>query len=259
MVPMLKSKLYERTLYLNKEIDYLFNCEIREYDLKSAGLNLIKYFKLLPQDKIDYLSKMDKVERNKEIGMLQKNKDFAKVLKDAFTEARRMFFDANNIEDYEVLSVKKDAIFIIRKLCFNNTFGDLEFRVKNQYLGYMHLNNKEFYYTDPETPLDVKGFGADVEYYHGEYMLDFIRDVFTNAIYCSRLDAIRELTKFVSAYRHKYLDYGYYRMLDEEMYYDVIDDGERFKVKDVESDDVNIDITYNYFKYIIPIACIFID
>ena len=48
-------------------------------------------------------------------------------------------------------------------------------------------------------------------------------------------------------------------MLDEEMYYDVIDDGERFKVKDVESDDVNIDITYNYFKYIIPIACIFID
>ena len=43
---MLKSKLYERTLYLNKEIDYLFNCEIREYDLKSAGLNLIKYFKL---------------------------------------------------------------------------------------------------------------------------------------------------------------------------------------------------------------------
>ena len=94
---MLKSNLYERTLYLNKEIDYLFNCEIREYDLKSAGLNLIKYFKLLPQDKIDYLDKMDKEARNKEIGMLQKQKEFDKQLKDAFTEARRMFFDANNI------------------------------------------------------------------------------------------------------------------------------------------------------------------
>lgn len=256
---MLKSNLYERTLYLNKEIDYLFNCEIREYDLKSAGLNLIKYFKLLPQDKIDYLDKMDKEARNKEIGMLQKQKEFAKQLKDAFTEARRMFFDANNIEDYEVLSVKKDAIFIIRKLCFNNTFDNLEFRVKNQYLGYMHLNNKEFYYTSPDDPLDVKGFGTEVQYYHGEYMLDFIRDVFTNAIYCSRNDTINQLVKFVRAYKHKYLDYGYYRMLDEEMYYEVIDGDERFKIKDIESDEVDIDITYNYFKYIIPISCIFID
>ena len=39
------SSLYERTLYLNKDIDYIINSEIREYDLKSAGLSLIKEFR----------------------------------------------------------------------------------------------------------------------------------------------------------------------------------------------------------------------
>ena len=256
---MIKSDLYERTLYLNKGIDYLFNCEIREYDLKSAGLNLIKYYKLLPESKIESLEMMDKESRNKEIGMIQKDHDFAKALKCAFTDARRMFFDANNLTDFDVLAVKKDALFILRKLCVNRKFENLEFRVKNQYLGYMHLNNKEFYYTNPGTQLDVKGFGADVHYYHDDYMLDFIRDVFTNAIYCARRDTINQLVRFIRAYKNKYLDYGYYRMLDEDMYYEVMDGDERFKIRDIESDEVDIDITFNYFKYIIPISCIFID
>ena len=43
------SALYTKTNYLNKNIDYLLNTDIREYDLKSAGLSLIKYFKLLPE------------------------------------------------------------------------------------------------------------------------------------------------------------------------------------------------------------------
>ena len=38
----LRTNLYERTTYLNKDIDYLFNIDIREYDLKDAGFSIIK-------------------------------------------------------------------------------------------------------------------------------------------------------------------------------------------------------------------------
>ena len=254
------STLYTKSNYLNRDIDYLLNTDIREYDLRSAGLSLIKYFKLLPDKDIAYLDKMEKEPRNKQIGLIQKNKEFARCLLECFSEARRMFFEANQIQDSDVLSIKKDAIFIVGKYCHNNVFGDLEFRVKNQYLGYMLLNKKEFYYTNPNTDLDVKGLGSDVLAYHGEYMLDFMRDVFSMSIYSSRESLISYITDFISDYRNRRLSYGYYRNLDVGNFYTVIDEeAGRMNILDVDdSEDVNLDITYNYFNYILPIASIYI-
>ena len=254
------SVLYTKTNYLNKNIDYLLNTDIREYDLKSAGLSLIKYFKLLPEKDITYLDKMEKEPRNKQIGIIQKDKEFAKRLLECFSEARRMFFEANLIQDTDILAIKKDAIFIIGRYCHNNTFSDLEFRVKNQYLGYMWLNKKEFYYTNPNTDLDVKGLGSDVLVYHRDYMLDYMRDVFSMSIYSPRESLISYITDFISNYRNRRLSYGYYRNLDIGNFYTVIDDDVgRMNILDVDdSADVNLDITFNYFNYILPIARIFI-
>ena len=254
------SSLYTRGLYLNKEIDYVLNCEIREYDLKSAGLSIIKQFKLLPENTIRQLEVMEKEPRNVEIGMLQKDKSFAKALSEGFVEARRLFFEANGLEDYDVLAIKKDAIFIVKKRCDNNVIGHLQFRIKNEYLGYMLLNRKEFYYRNSSTPLDVKGLGKECEYYHGEYMLDFIHDVFSLAIYAPRVSLIKYLTDFISDYRNNRLAYGYYRHLDESNFYDVIDEESgNLKIKDVDdNEDVKLDITYNYFNYLVPIVNVFI-
>lgn len=254
------SSLYERSLYLNKDIDYIINSEIREYDLKSAGLSLIKEFQLAPPNVISQLERMDKEPRNKEIGMMQKDKAFADALKDAFGEARRMFFEANGIEDGDVLSIKKDAIFIVRKNCDGQITENLDFRIKNQYLGYMYLNRIEFYYRAPTELLDVKGLGPEVYTYHGDYMLDYIRDIFSSAIYSSHQELIRYICKFVTAYRLNYLEYGYYRRMDESFFYDVMDpDVGLLHIRDInENEDVHLDITYNYFKYLVPIANIFI-
>ena len=256
----MSSSLYTKGLYLNKEIDYVLNCEIREYDLKSAGLSIIKQFNLLPQKTIDQLEKMDKEPRNKEIGMIQKDKVFAKSLSEGFKEARRMFFEANGLEDYDILSIKKDAIFVVKKRCDNNIIGHLQFRVKNEYLGYMYLNRKEFYYKNSSNPIDVKGLGLDVEYYHGEYMLDFLHDIFSLAIYAPRVSLIKYLTDFISDYRNNKLAYGYYRHLDESNFYEVIDEESGIlKIKDVDdSVDVKLNITYNYFNYLVPIVNMFI-
>ena len=256
----MSSSLYTKSLYLNKEIDYILNCEIREYDLKSAGLSISKQFNLLPKKTIFYLENMGKEARNVEMGMLQKDKGFAKALSEGFIEARKLFFEANDLEDYDVLSIKKDAIFIVKKQCTNNVIGHLEFRVKNEYLGYMLLNRNEFYYKNSSHPLDVKGLGKDCEYYHGDYMLDFIHDIFSLAIYAPRISLIKYLTDFISDYRNNRLAYGYYRHLDETNFYDVIDDESGLmRIIDVDdNEDVKLDITYNYFNYLVPIVNIFI-
>jgi len=254
------SDLYVRTNFTNTDIDYIFNSEIREYDLRRAGLSLIKQFNLLPQSKIDSLSMMDKVACNKEIGMLQKDKQFADKLLECFAEARRLFFETNEIQTSEIVSIKKDAIFVHRKKCDNTVFGELNFRVKNQYLGYLRLNRIEFYYKDPNTVLDVKGLGPSVYLYHTDYMLDFIKDVISMAIYSPRNVLVKFVTDFIKDYRKRNLMYGYYRQMDGSNFHVVIDDEVgRMNVLDVDdNEDLTLDITYNYCNYLIPIAAIFV-
>lgn len=257
---MIKTDLYRKTLYLNREIDYLINCEILEYDMRDAGFNLIKYFKLLPDKQIAYLEKMTKDARKIEIGMIQrKDKSLASKLTEAFIEARRMFFDANDISEDDVLSIKKDAIFIIRKKCQCTEFENIEFRIKNRYLGYFYINRVEMYYTNNDTPIDVKGIDDSVLHYHEDYMMDFIRDVFNHAIYIGRSNTIKLITDFINDYRSNNLDFGYYRNFDSESYYTIIaPGGDVVKVRDVEDESVFMDTTYNYFKFLVPIANIFI-
>ena len=52
---MLATNLVEKDLYLNKSISYLKNVKITEYDMKTAGFNIIRELKLLNQEKINEL------------------------------------------------------------------------------------------------------------------------------------------------------------------------------------------------------------
>lgn len=256
---MLQHELWKRTGYLNKDIEYLFNCSIREYDLKAADMSLMKEFKLVSADTIASLEKMDNQARHVRTGMMQKDKQFAKVLTEAFKEARRMFFEANEVEEQEVLSIKKDAIFIINKDCVHHTFGALDFRIKNQYLGYMYLNRNEFYYTDPQTPIDVKGLGKSAPEKHREYLLDFFRDVFSYRIYNSYPEQLQLLSSFIKAYRNRELAIGYYRQLDNQSYFRLEDNGEEILIDGVEEEAIDqLDIRYNYSNYLVPLISYFI-
>lgn len=257
--------LYQKTLYLNKDLSYLFNCEIIEYDMKRAGLSLIqsKLFKLrdyVGEKKIKELEFMGKEECNKEIGVMQKNKEFAKLLLETFAEARKMFFEANDIPNNNILAIKKDAIFIINKRCEHCIFDTINFRIKNVYYGYMYLNKCEFYYKDSMSPIDVKGIDDEILQAHQDYMLDFIRDVFTLANNQDIESIQSHLLKFISAYRSLNLDKEYYRNLNSTSLFTYIDpESGPMEVKGIDEDDIDkLDISYNYFNYIIPIISIFV-
>ena len=102
----MKSNLWERSLWLNTTMEYIFGSRIVEYDMKSAGLSLVTYFKLLPESTIDDIRRMEKKARVIKLGLIQReDKEFAKKLSDAFKEARRMFFEANGIDEESILSI----------------------------------------------------------------------------------------------------------------------------------------------------------
>lgn len=249
--------LYERHNYLDKNINYLCSREIYEYDMKSAGFNIIKYYKLLSDSKINELEKLHKKKRQIVIGlMLQKDKELSEKLNKGFQNARKMFFEANNLKEEDILSIKKDAIFTL-KYCEITGFGNIEFAVKNYYSSYFYLNKMEFYY-NPKTGIDVKGFQKNA-YLHKDYMLDFIGYFAKLLETADRPIVIKFLKDFIGYYKRKELDIGYYRELNSDSMYKstirVFDDTLYFNyIGDYDK----IDISYNYINYIVPLLQILI-
>ena len=130
----------------NKNIYKLANQVIIEYDLKSANTSLCKEYGLLPKETIKEIEELPKKERVVRIGkLMRKDKTFTQNLKKAFIDIRRRFFEENQIEDEDILAIKKDAIFCLKEVKYTD-FGECYFSDKNRYTSYMYLNGFEFYY-----------------------------------------------------------------------------------------------------------------
>lgn len=198
------------TTYLNPDIEYLFDHPIYEYDMKNAGFSIINEFHLLSQDIIRDLSKMEKMKQTIEIGKLQRDdKEFSKRLLEKFAYCRKIFLMENDIQDDEIISVKKDAFFITNK-CFKTKFGMIQFRIKNEYSSYLRLvenHNIELYYND-ET-LDIKGIGESGIYKHKLYMIAFINDMM-GKLETHDSGVKRYLKSFIRRYKSNLLDEAYY-------------------------------------------------
>jgi hypothetical protein len=254
--------LWERSLWRNPGIDLVFGTRIVEYDMKSAGLNLIIYYKLLPDDQIQELQRMEKHAKDVKIGLLQKHdKEFTKKLSDAFAEARRMFFEANALSEENVLAIKKDAIFTMDVYPKETHFENLEFVPKNTYSSFLYLNRLEFYLNTKTKVIDIKGLGQkesldEVRNMHGEYMLKFImRYSAMLEKHMTNEDMMRWLSSFVRKYRAKKLAIEYYRQLgpgNSYMVYNELEDDYMAVAETIEID--KVDIRYNYFNYIVPLA-----
>lgn len=246
-------RIWEKTLFLNKDIEYLINDSIIEYDIKSGGFNVCKKFKLLPPDKIEKLEGMNKKDRQIQLGWYQKwDKTLSKRMNEGFKECRRLFFEANHLKDEDTLSIKKDAIFTLKE-CEYRVFGNIEFRPKNNYTSYYLLNDKEFYYN--RNTLDVKGISDENLLRHKEYMLNFLSNIF-RCFENSSEDFIRKtLREFADYYKNRALEIGYYRELNEWSVFRIMDE---YLFDDniglVYTNEIGkIDIRYNYINYIIPL------
>ena len=116
--------LWQKDLFINENIPYIFNREITEYDMSDAGFSLIQEFKLLPEKEIKELQKLGKQQRKVKIGLIQREDDKLKEnLKISFQEARKIFINENKLDNNDIISIKKDAIITI-KPCYINKLGN---------------------------------------------------------------------------------------------------------------------------------------
>lgn len=202
---------YNKQTWYNEDIEYLFDTEITEYDIVDAGFSLIKQFKLLPEEKIKELERIDKgVKRHIAVGKLQRDdKEFSKALTNKFAEVRKIFIDFNAINDSNLLAVKKDALFTLCK-CDRTKFGLVEFVPKHVYTSYIrfpNIQNLELYYSGDG--IDVKGMSDQAVNKHRIYMLEFLREYIGKMeIHDTRIK--RFLMNFVDSYKAGELEEPYY-------------------------------------------------
>ena len=213
------SDLYKRDTYLNKDIPSIFGKHIYEYDIHHAGISITREFSLLPEESID---KIEKKARNKnEIAILlgkiqQKDKEYKEKLAKGFVEARRLFFEANNIEDNQILTIKKDAIFTL-KPCNIVKFGSIIFSLKHHYTSFLYTGKYEFYYNMDE--LDVEGINDVLLKEHEKYICSIINKFFYKMENETKEDVLRYLRVMIDKYKRLELDCGLYRSFDRNSNY----------------------------------------
>ena len=248
------SNLYKKHLFINKNYDFIVGANIKEYDMKSGGFNiLISYNALSPVD-IERLKAMPKEARNIVIGKMQRsNKELTNVLNEGFTEYRRKFFEANNIDDMNILAIRKDAIFTVNAKVKQKSFDNITFSSKNRYSSYYLLNDMQFLYSKSRNIIDIKGISDEMLKYHENYMLAFMKKLFgLNEV--SNKAACDFLYKFADDYRNKKLKKGFYRELNSDSKYRIKNHyiGGNPILADIAKKK-DIDIMFNYNVYIKPL------
>ena len=247
--------LYKKDQYTNKNIISLFGKTIIEYDIESAGLSLMIKYKLLPEDILDKLKKLPKKHRVVEIGLLQrKYPDLKNQLNDSFKEIRKIFFEANELERDDIISIKKDAIFVAKELD-KTVFDNVKFKPKNIYSSYINLGSLEFYYS--EDKLDIKGLSSETQKIevHNDYMIDFIKKYFKKMEYGSKEEQLKFIRIYIDKYKKLELDLGYYRTFNREAVFELKNNEDGIVYSDYWEDRKDdLDISYNFNRIFIPLA-----
>ena len=210
------------------DISYLNNVFIYEMDLSKANINVLRTKNIIDQKTYEYLYNSERMVRQVYVGKLCKDKRVSDALKEGILEAKKLLFEANDIKDYEVLSIKNDAVFLLNKIPKIRDFGLLHFVPKNKYTGFYKVRNFEFYYYysnfDKEEYLHVKGISDSVIEYHKDYFYQFLKDLFYT-IQCNGVEiAIRMMKDFYIQYINLQLPVEYYRRFDTQNDY-------HFKIK----------------------------
>lgn len=248
--------LYEHDSYKNPNMVAIFNVPIYEYDIQSAGYNITREFKLLPEKEINKLNKMTKKERHIYIGcQMRKNKKYKEDMKQGFTNARKLLFESNNIVDDNVITIKKDAIFTLSP-CDKTEFGYINFATKHQYTSYIRLGYLEIFYNSKLDTFDIKGISDDLLECHEKGMLKFFRKYIAWMESKDKM-VLSKLMRFINRYKSYDLKSDYYRSFDVNSSYTEKNDGSdilNYVMNEYDDDDVcNLDISYNYFNILVPL------
>lgn len=168
-----KNKLMD----FNENIQYIFHTNICECDMVAASVSVCQRYKLLSDEKIEWLKLLPKEKRTVEMGKLQKDKSFSDRMIGGLLETRNIFIKENNIKDEDIISLHSDAIFVIKKKEIKTKVNDIEFKIKNGYTSYIKYDDRmEMFYTG--SYIDFKQFNKERLKDHTLGIVKYLTNVF---------------------------------------------------------------------------------
>jgi len=241
--------LYNKINY-TANISYLTNALIYEYDISKANISILYTYGYINKETYERLWNAPRMVRQKYVGYMQKDIKIVNVLQKGILEAKRQLFESNGIQDYEVLSIKNDAVYMVNRTLDNTKFNLIEFKQKNVYTGFYKIDNLELYYyfnnIFKQEVLDVKGIRDEYLKLHEPYFLQFLKDVF-NTIQTHNIEHVLRIAKaFTAKYIQRQLDIGFYRQFNSNSTYHVLLNNSGFSMMNIEPMYMNkIDISTN--------------
>lgn len=214
----MNNELYKRTLY-TKKVRFIIN-EIYEYDIAKANISILLQGGYITPNEYNMFLQMPKMQREIAIGNLQKDQKYAKILSNGFEMARKNLIEANNLTEDDIVSIKKDAFYVLRRLR-HTTFGNIDFTLRNSYHMFIYCRGIEIYYGMNEFDgndsgiIDIKGINDNKLSLHMSY-LSFLAYIFKYVLNNNTPMAIQELMSFIQKYNNRELDIDYYREFNAE-------------------------------------------
>lgn len=210
------SKFYKKTLYTTKASWIL--SEIFEYDIAKANISILLEYGYISPQVFNMYSQMNRINRQIAIGRLQQDKTYSSVISRGFEESRRKLYEANDLNEDDIIAVKKDAVYTLKKLNVTD-FGAIHFTLRSKFRIFISIMNLEIYFywnevTD-EYDIQIKGINDDKLYYH-QYMISSLCDILRYVQIGNINEAIKSMFELRIKYINKELEPEYYREFNNE-------------------------------------------
>jgi hypothetical protein len=241
--------------FLNKEKVIEVSSSITEYDISSANTSIIRHFGLLSNSIVDKLEKMPKIDRVKAVGkVMKKYRDFSKNLEEGFNKIITEFIELNNLDESDIISIKRDAVFVINKDPKVLNIGEhIHFIPKNSYTDYLYCRPYEIYRN--KEGLEIKGMNDEIKERVKNGMPVFFNALLDTCIQCGmQKRVINEfMSDFANVYKNRKLDFDFYRELNTG-YFKLIFRDHEVTIDYMDEETLEkIDISYNYLKIVLPL------
>jgi hypothetical protein len=194
----------------------MINRNIQEYDISKANISILLDMGYLKKTEYESLYNLPKHEREVKVGLMMRSDiNAVKILNRGFIKARELFFEANGINDMNVLYIDKDSITLIDTIVKSIQVSDhIVFTPKSTYASMYKLGQVHFlYFNDGRNEsYRFKYINQDMlEQFHHNYFIDFLLFIAEEAQVKSPLECIHIIRNFYNQYVGKTLDVLYYR------------------------------------------------
>lgn len=190
---------YDRMMWYNDNIQFMFHNNILEYDMNAASLSLAERFNLLPKETIERLKRLDKKARVIQTGLIRReDQEFSLEVDKKLIEVRNQFIQENEILPSDLISLHSDAVIFASKKKIKDKINGIQFKESNRSTGYMNFNKLEMFYNNEY--ITYKGASQQLLQQHTMGINKYLIKIFK---YIENYDT--QILKFMSKFQKSYL------------------------------------------------------